>query len=66
MPYSHAVHAAHRLKDLGTDFTADVLPFIGHEVHPELIELAVEKLQGHVPARLWLKPGEENTGEENT
>lgn len=66
MPYSHAVHAAHRLKDLGADFTADVLPFIGHEVHPELIELAVEKLQGHVPARLWLKPGEENPGEENT
>lgn len=61
MPYSHAVHAAHRLKDLGADFTADVLPFIGHEVHPELIELAVEKLQSHVPARLWLKPGEETS-----
>lgn len=60
MPYSHTVHAAHRLKELGADFTADVLPFIGHEVHPELIELAIEKLRSHVPARLWLKPGEDN------
>jgi phospholipase/carboxylesterase len=58
--YSHAVHAAHRLKDLGTDFTADVLPFIGHEVHPDLADMAIEKLKSHIPARLWLKPGEEN------
>lgn len=58
MPYSHAIEGAMRLKALGTDFTADVLPFIGHELHPDLVELAVEKLQQHVPARLWLKPGE--------
>lgn len=47
-----------RLKALGTDFTADVLPFIGHELHPELVDLAVQKLQQHIPARLWLQPGE--------
>lgn len=60
MPYSHAIDGAMRLKALGTDFTADVLPFIGHELHPDLVELAVDKLQHHVPARLWLKPGEDN------
>jgi len=59
MPYSHAIEAAMRLKTLGADFTADVLPFIGHELHPDLVTLAVEKLQHHIPARLWIQPGEE-------
>ena len=58
MPYHHAIEAAMRLKTLGNDFTADVLPFIGHELHPDLMELAVEKLQQHIPARLWLQPGD--------
>ena len=58
MPYSHAIHAAMRLKELGSDFTADVLPFVGHELHPEMVRLAVEKLQEHIPSRLWLQPGE--------
>jgi phospholipase/carboxylesterase len=61
IPYSHAIHAAHRLKELGADFTADVLPFIGHEVHPDLMDLAVDKLKHHIPGRLSLKPGEEKT-----
>lgn len=59
MPYSHVIEAALRLKTLGADFTADVLPFIGHELHPDLMALAVEKLQHHIPARLWIQPGEE-------
>ena len=58
MPYRHAIEGALRLKEFGADFTADVLPFIGHELHPDLVELAVEKLEQHIPARLWLKPGE--------
>jgi phospholipase/carboxylesterase len=57
--YRHAIDAALRLKSLGADFTADVLPFIGHELHPDLMALAVEKLQQHIPARLWLQPGED-------
>ncbi len=65
MPYRHAVEGALRLKALGADFTADVLPFIGHELHPELLELAVDKLQHHVPARLWLKPGDEDSAKES-
>ena len=60
MPYRHAIEGALRLKSLGTDFTADVLPFVGHELHPDLVALAVEKLQQHIPQRLWLKPGEES------
>lgn len=58
LPYSHAIEGAMRLKALGADFTADVLPFVGHELHPELMQLAVEKLQQHIPARLWLQPGD--------
>ncbi|MBX9959387.1 MAG: esterase [Burkholderiaceae bacterium] len=58
MPYRHAIEGAMRLRTLGADFTADVLPFVGHELHPELMALAVEKLQQHIPARLWLQPGE--------
>lgn len=58
MPYSHTIEAAMRLKALGCDFTAEVLPFVGHELHPELMKLAVEKLQSHIPSRLWLQPGE--------
>lgn len=51
--YSHTVNAAHRLRDLGCDVTADVLPFIGHEIHPELAELVVTKLTTHIPQRIW-------------
>jgi phospholipase/carboxylesterase len=58
MPYRHAIEGALRLRTLGADFTADVLPFIGHELHPDLVALAVEKLEKHIPARLWLQPGE--------
>lgn len=66
MPYRHAIEGALRLKTLGADFTADVLPFIGHELHPDLVELAVDKLQHHVPARLWLQPGEDNAGKQTS
>ena len=53
IPYSHTVNAAHRLRDLGCDVTADVLPFIGHEIHPELADLVVTKLTTHIPQRIW-------------
>ena len=53
VPYGHTVVAAHRLRDLGADITAEVLPFIGHEVHSELIQALVERLRNHVPQRTW-------------
>ena len=53
IPYRHAVEAAHRLRELGGDVTADVVPFTGHEISGEIAELAVERLLGHVPKRMW-------------
>ena len=38
---------------LGADITADVLPHVGHELHPALIERAMEQLRTFIPARLW-------------
>jgi phospholipase/carboxylesterase len=53
IPYSHTVLAAHHLRDLGSDVTADVLPFIGHEIHADFIELVMTKLTTHIPNRVW-------------
>ncbi len=53
VPYSHSVIAAHHLRDMGCDITAEVVPFVGHELHPDLIELAITKLSTHIPQHLW-------------
>lgn len=53
VPYRHTIEAAHLLRDLGADITAEVLPFIGHELHAEFIARVVEKLTSHIPQRLW-------------
>ena len=53
IPYSNTVLAAHHLRDLGSDVTAEVLPFIGHEIHPEFVELVMTKLTTHIPHRIW-------------
>lgn len=50
--YELAIVAAHRLKALGVDFTAEVRPGIGHEVPPELGELVVQRLQNHISHHL--------------
>ncbi len=51
--YSHSVTAAHHLRDMGCDITAEVVPFVGHDLHPDLIELAVTKLSTHIAQHLW-------------
>ena len=51
--YSHSVNAAHHLRDMGCDITAEVVPFVGHELHPDLIELAITKLSTHIAQHLW-------------
>lgn len=51
--YRHSVEAAHHLRDLGCDITAEVVPFVGHELHPDLIELAIAKLSTHIAQHLW-------------
>jgi phospholipase/carboxylesterase len=53
VPPRHAVDAATRLVALGGDVTADIVPGVGHEPHPELIERALEHLQTFLPRRVW-------------
>lgn len=56
--YSHSVIAAHHLRDMGCDITAEVLPFVGQELHLDVVELAVTKLSTHVPHH-WLAAAQE-------
>ena len=53
MPYAASVEAARQLVALGADVTADVLPDIGHELDPRLIERAIDQLRTFLPARTW-------------
>lgn len=53
LPYQPMVESAKTLVQLGADVTAHVLPGIGHELHPALVEKAMEQLRTFVPARLW-------------
>jgi phospholipase/carboxylesterase len=53
IPYAHTVHAAERLVELGADVTADVIPFVGHEINDEIANLVIERLTTHVPKRYW-------------
>ena len=59
--YSHSVHAAHHLRDMGSDITAEVLPSVGHDLHPDLIELAITKLTTHIAPHLWTAAQEAGT-----
>jgi phospholipase/carboxylesterase len=52
-PYRFTVEGAERLIAMGADVTADVLPFVKHEIDADILALVVERLQGHVPKRLW-------------
>ena len=53
LPYPALLNAARELMALGADITADVLPHVGHEKPPELIDRAMEQLRTFIPARLW-------------
>jgi phospholipase/carboxylesterase len=53
VPARHAIDAATRLVALGGDVTADIVPGIGHEPHPELVDRALEHLQSFLPRRVW-------------
>jgi phospholipase/carboxylesterase len=54
-----AVDSARRLLALGGDVTADVLPGIGHELHPALIDKAIEQLRTFLPKKVWRQAAEE-------
>ncbi len=51
--YGHCVSAAERLVGLGGDVTADVIPFLGHEITDEVMEVVMERLTGHIPKHQW-------------
>jgi phospholipase/carboxylesterase len=51
--YGHCVSAAERLVGLGGDVTADVIPFLEHEVTTEVMDLVLERLMGHIPKHQW-------------
>lgn len=53
IPYRHTIEAAQHLLGIGGDATADVLPFVGHELVDEFVDLTIERLTGYVPKRLW-------------
>lgn len=52
-PYHHSFVAAHLLRDLGCDITAEILPFVTQALHPDIVELAVTKLSTHIPQQWW-------------
>lgn len=51
--YGYTVSGAEHLISLGADVTADVLPFVGHEVNADVVDTVLERLQGHLPKRHW-------------
>lgn len=51
--YRHCVEAAHRLQSLGADFTADIIPFLGHQMSEESMDLLINNLKAHVPKHAW-------------
>lgn len=53
IPPGPAIDSAKRLVALGGDVTADVLPHIGHELHPLLMDKAIEQLRSFLPKKLW-------------
>ena len=53
IPHAGAVESARVLMALGGDVTADVLPGIGHELHPALIDKAIDQLRSFLPKKVW-------------
>lgn len=51
--YGYTVTAAEHIVALGGDVSADVLPFMRHEITEELIAVLIERLQSHVPLKTW-------------
>jgi len=51
--YGFTVTAAEHLVRLGADVVADVIPFLGHAVDDEVLDLILERLKTHVPRRHW-------------
>lgn len=55
IPVKHAYAAEERLQQIEGDFTLDIVPAIGHEIHDELAGCAIHRLQNTIPKRTWLQ-----------
>ncbi|MEP6505232.1 MAG: esterase [Betaproteobacteria bacterium] len=53
IPYGFTVEAAQHLVKIGADVTADVIPFVGHQINDDIVALMIERLRGHLPKRTW-------------
>jgi phospholipase/carboxylesterase len=53
VPPGPALDSAERFVALGGDVTADALPGIAHELHPKLIDKAIEQLRTFLPKKVW-------------
>lgn len=53
IPVMHARAALEHLERLQGDASLDVARGVGHEPHPALVEVGIERLRGQLPARTW-------------
>ena len=51
--YGFTVEAARHLVALGADVVADVVPWLGHGIDAEVLDLVARRLRTHVPKRHW-------------
>jgi phospholipase/carboxylesterase len=51
--YGFTVEGAKHLVALGADVVADVIPFLGHGIDAEVLDLVARRLRTHVPKRHW-------------
>jgi len=51
--YGYTVEGAKHLVALGADVVADVIPFLAHAIHAEVLDLVAKRLRTHVPKRHW-------------
>ncbi len=49
----YTVEAARHLLALGADVVADVIPFLGHDIDAQVLDLVAKRLRTHVPKRHW-------------
>ena len=53
MPAAHARAALEHLGALHGDATIDIAEGVGHELHPVLLQCALQRLRTHIPLRTW-------------
>lgn len=53
IPAAAAIDSAQTLLELGADVTVDALPDIAHELHPLLLDKAIEQLRTFLPKKVW-------------